>query len=47
VDKILKGTNPRDIPVEVNNNIEFVVNPKLQQRWGLKLHPKRCIAPRE
>jgi putative ABC transport system substrate-binding protein len=28
VDKILKGTNPRDIPVEVNNHIEFVVNLK-------------------
>src|SRR6185369_17253346 len=29
VDKIIKGTRPRDIPVEVNNNIEFVVNLKV------------------
>ena len=37
VDKIIKGTNPRDIPVEVNNNIEFVVNLKVATAAGIKI----------
>jgi len=40
VDKILKGTNPRDIPVEVNNNIEFVVNLKIATALGIKIAPE-------
>jgi putative ABC transport system substrate-binding protein len=40
VDKILKGTNPREIPVEVNNTIEFVVNLKVAAATGLKLAPE-------
>ena len=39
VDKILKGTNPREIPVEVNNNIEFVVNLKAATAAGIKIVP--------
>ena len=39
VDKILKGTNPREIPVEVNNNIEFVVNLKVATALGIKIVP--------
>jgi len=26
VDKIIKGANPADLPVEVNTNIEFAIN---------------------
>jgi putative ABC transport system substrate-binding protein len=37
VDKILKGTQPREIPVEVNNNIDFVVNLKVANELGFKL----------
>jgi putative ABC transport system substrate-binding protein len=40
VDKILKGTNPREIPVEVNNDIEFVVNLKAATTLGIKLAPQ-------
>ena len=40
VDKIIKGTNPRDIPVEVNNKIEFVVNLKVANALGLKFVPE-------
>lgn len=40
VDKILKGTNPREIPVEVNNTIEFVVNLKVATALGIKIVPE-------
>jgi putative tryptophan/tyrosine transport system substrate-binding protein len=40
VDKILKGTHPREIPVEVNNNIEFVVNLKVATALGIKIVPE-------
>ena len=40
VDKILRGTNPRDIPVEVNNNIEFVINLKIANAAGIKIVPE-------
>ena len=40
VDKILKGTNPGEIPVEVNNNIEFVVNFKVATAIGIKIAPE-------
>jgi putative tryptophan/tyrosine transport system substrate-binding protein len=39
VDKIIKGTNPRDIPVEANNKIEFVVNLKVATALGIKIVP--------
>jgi len=40
VDKILKGTKPSEIPVEVNNNIEFVINLKVAQKLGLTIPPE-------
>jgi len=40
VDKIIKGTDPREIPVEVNNNIEFVVNLKAATALGIKIVPE-------
>ena len=39
VDKILKGTKPSEIPVEVNNNIEFVINLNVANQLGLTLPP--------
>jgi putative tryptophan/tyrosine transport system substrate-binding protein len=39
VDKILKGTDPAEIPVEVNTNIQFVVNLKTAQALGLTILP--------
>jgi putative ABC transport system substrate-binding protein len=40
VDKILKGTNPADIPVEVNSKIEFVINLKTAKALGLTIAPE-------
>ncbi len=40
VDKILKGTNPADIPVEVNAKIEFVINLKTAKALGLSIAPE-------
>ncbi len=37
VDKILKGTNPADIPVEVNTKIEFAINLKVAKALGLTI----------
>jgi putative ABC transport system substrate-binding protein len=39
-DKILKGTKPSEIPVEVNNNIEFVINLKVANQLGLTIPPE-------
>jgi putative tryptophan/tyrosine transport system substrate-binding protein len=39
VDKILKGTDPAEIPVEVNTKITFVVNLKTAQALGLTIPP--------
>ena len=40
VDKILKGTKPSEIPVEVNNNIKFVINLNVANQLGLTLPPE-------
>ena len=37
MDKIIRGTNPGEIPVEVNNRIEFVVNLKAATALGMKV----------
>ena len=39
VHKILKGTNPAEIPVEVNSKIEFVINLKTAKALGLTIPP--------
>jgi putative ABC transport system substrate-binding protein len=39
VDKILKGANPADIPVETNSKIEFVINLETAQALGLTIAP--------
>jgi putative ABC transport system substrate-binding protein len=40
VDKIFKGANPADIPVEVNPKIEFVINLKTAEALGLTIAPE-------
>ena len=40
VDKIMHGTDPAEIPVEVNRDVEFVVNLKTARTLGLVLAPE-------
>jgi putative ABC transport system substrate-binding protein len=40
VDKILQGTKPEDIPVEVNNKIVFAINLKTAKALGLTIPPE-------
>jgi putative tryptophan/tyrosine transport system substrate-binding protein len=40
VDKILKGQQPGEIPVEVNSKLEFVINLKTAQTMGLTIAPE-------
>ena len=40
VDKILKGIKPAQIPVEVNNDIELVINLKVAKALGIKISPE-------
>jgi ABC-type uncharacterized transport system substrate-binding protein len=39
VDKILKGTDPREIPVEVSTKFKFVINLKTAKALGLTMSP--------
>ena len=40
VDKILKGANPAEIPVEVNAKLEYVINLKVAKSLGLTIPQK-------
>jgi putative ABC transport system substrate-binding protein len=40
VDKILKGANPAEIPVEVNTKIKFAINLKVAKALGLVIAPE-------
>jgi putative ABC transport system substrate-binding protein len=40
MDKILKGTKPVEIPVEVNPKVEFVINLKVAKALGLTIAPE-------
>jgi putative ABC transport system substrate-binding protein len=40
VDKILKGANPADLPVEEMTQLELVINQKVADDLGLKLSPE-------
>ena len=40
VDKIIKGANPAEIPVEVNTKIEFTINLKVAKALGLTIAPE-------
>ena len=43
VDKIIKGTHPSNIPVEVNNNIQFVINLKVAKALGIEVPPELLL----
>jgi putative tryptophan/tyrosine transport system substrate-binding protein len=40
VDKIFKGANPAELPVEVNSKIKFVINLKTAKALGLTIAPE-------
>jgi putative ABC transport system substrate-binding protein len=40
VDKIIRGTSPAEIPVEMNRDVEFVINLKTARALGLTLAPE-------
>jgi len=40
VDKILKGANPAEVPVEVSPKVEFVINLKVAKALGLTIAPE-------
>jgi putative ABC transport system substrate-binding protein len=39
VDKIIKGMNPGEIPVEVDNSFEFTINLKVAKTLGITISP--------
>lgn len=40
MDKILKGESPGEIPVEVNDKIELVINLKIAETLGIQINPQ-------
>jgi putative ABC transport system substrate-binding protein len=39
VDKIIKGMNPGEIPVEVDHYLEFTINMKVAKALGITIPP--------
>ncbi len=40
VDKMIKGANPAEMPVEVNGKVEFVINLKAAKILGRTITPE-------
>jgi len=43
VDKIIRGTPPADIPIEVDNRIQFSLNLKVAHTIGLTVPPEMVL----
>ncbi len=42
IDKVIRGEKPADIPVEVNNKVELIVNLKVARQLGIEI-PKQML----
>ena len=43
VDKILRGTNPRDLPIEQASRFELIINLRTAKNLGLTIPPSLLL----